>query len=78
MQGTTDRYNGIFGDHAATMLLQMWQHSTWQSRVFFKVYMNAHGDPGHQCQASDQPKVAGNIVKLFSCSLKDDSQSITQ
>ena len=55
LQGIRDRYNGLFGDHAATMVHPMWQHGTRAVAKFIEECMDAHDDPGPQSQASDQP-----------------------
>jgi len=55
LQGVRDRYNGSFGDHAATMTHFMWQHDIRAVAQLIKEYVEAHGNPGPQSQASDQP-----------------------
>ena len=48
-------YNRLFGDHATTRIQFMWQHDTHALAQFIKECVDAHGDPGPQSQASDQP-----------------------
>ena len=58
LQGLRDRYSGLIGDHAATMLQLMWQHDPhalvqFIEELFF--VLDAHGNPGPQSLAPDQP-----------------------
>ena len=65
LQGVRDIYNGLFGDHTATMVDLMRQHDTREVAQYIKFSMDAHGDPGPQSRASDQPLVAGNGVNIL-------------
>ena len=51
------RYNGQFGDHAATTVLLMRQHHDDTRAVAQSITecMDAHGDLGPQSQASNEP-----------------------
>ena len=40
--------NGLFGDHAATMVHVVWQHDLRVITQFMKGSMDAHGGPGPQ------------------------------
>ena len=51
LQGIRDRYNGVFGDHAATLVQFMWQHDTCVVAQFIEGCMDAHSDPGPQNDA---------------------------
>jgi len=53
LQGLRDRYNGLFRDHAATMVQFMWQHDTRAVAQIINECMDAHDDPGLQGQASE-------------------------
>ena len=56
LQDIRDRYQGLFGEHAATMLQFMWQDDIRGVAMFIKeclgVYYGTDPDGG---QASDQP-----------------------
>ena len=69
LQDIRDRYQGLFGEHAATMLHFMWQDDIRGVAMFIKecleVYYGTDPDGG---QASDQPWVVGKDVKFLSLS----------
>jgi len=48
LQGVRDRYIGLFGDHAATVVQLMWPDYTRAVVQFIKECMDAHDDPGPQ------------------------------
>ena len=54
LQGIKDRYNNLFGHHAATMVQFRWQHDTRAVAQFTKECADAHCDPALQSQASNQ------------------------
>ena len=46
LQGVSDKYSGLFGDHPATTDLFEWQYDTHAVAQFMKECMNAHGESG--------------------------------
>ena len=57
--GIGERYKGLVGEDAVTMVQFKQQHDTRAVAHFIKEWMDAcvctHGDPGPQSQASNQP-----------------------
>jgi len=55
LQVIGDIYNGLFEDHTVSMAQLMWQNDSRAVAQLIRECMYAHGDPGPQSQASDQP-----------------------
>ena len=63
---------GDYADGALTMIQLNWQYGTLALLQVIIGYMDAHGGPDPQSQASDQPQVAcsrRNAERLFLCTL---------